>query len=87
LQPTGDFIEQPSATTILGAAKITGKTRRGWSVGVLDAVTDREMAHTASGATFERTAIEPRTNYFVARMQHEIGRRAGIGMILTSVTR
>ena len=32
------------ATTIYGAAKLTGKTRDGWSVGVLDAVTGEETA-------------------------------------------
>ena len=30
---SGDFVETPTATTILGAAKLTGKTRNGWSLG------------------------------------------------------
>ena len=38
----GDFTDVPSATTILGAAKLTGKTRN-WSLGLLKAVTDREQ--------------------------------------------
>ncbi len=29
----GDFVDAPRATTILGAAKLTGKTSNGWSIG------------------------------------------------------
>jgi hypothetical protein len=34
----------PGATTILGAGKLTGKTADGWSIGIVDAVTQREYA-------------------------------------------
>src|SRR3989441_8351440 len=36
---SGQFVDMPQHTTILGAAKLTGRTPSGWSVGVLDAVT------------------------------------------------
>jgi hypothetical protein len=87
LQASGDFIDAPSATTILAAAKITGKTRSGWTVGLLDAITDRETARSATGSALSRTEVEPRTNYLVARVQRELGRRAGVGLIATSATR
>ena len=51
---SGDFVEQPTATTILGAAKLTGKTRSGWSLGLLDAVTGREWATDGRPADRER---------------------------------
>ena len=38
---------RPRATTILGAAKLTGARARGWSVGLLEAVTGREQARVA----------------------------------------
>ena len=47
--PEGTFTSSPRATTILGAAKLTGKTASGWSVGVLEAVTGREFARWADG--------------------------------------
>jgi hypothetical protein len=84
---SGDFIDAPVATTILGAAKLTGTTRGGWTVGLLDAVTDREFARTSTASAIGRTETEPRTNYLVARLKREIGRRAGIGVIATSVSR
>jgi len=87
LEASGDYVDEPSASTILSAAKVTGKTRSGWTVGLLDAITDSEMARTASGATLARVEVEPRTNYLVGRLQREIGRRAGIGFIATSATR
>jgi hypothetical protein len=71
----------PTATTILGAAKLSGRIGKSLSVGVLDAVTER-----ASG-TLDRT-IEPTTNYGVARVQREFrGGASNIGIVATSVTR
>ena len=67
-----------SATTILGAAKFTGKTADGWSVGVLDAVTGREQARWVSGDDRGVQDVEPLTNYFVARAFRDAG-RAGLG--------
>ncbi len=87
LHASGDFVDPPAATTILGAAKLTGKTPSGWSVGLANAVTDRETASTMTGSVFGQTEVEPLSNYFVARMQRDIGRRAGVGFITTAVTR
>ncbi|HEX3480602.1 MAG TPA: DUF5916 domain-containing protein, partial [Kofleriaceae bacterium] len=38
------YLRTPTATTIYGAAKLTGKTADHWSVGALDAVTGQESA-------------------------------------------
>jgi hypothetical protein len=82
----GDYVDAPAATTILGAAKLTGKTRRGWSVGLLDAVTGRESARTVTGPTSGETEIEPLTNYLVGRAHREVGRGA-VGFLATAVHR
>ena len=83
----GDFVERPSSSTILGAAKLTGKTRRGWSVGFLEAVTGRERAELVTNGVGSRTEVEPLSNYFVARAQREIGQRGAIGLLATAVNR
>lgn len=71
----------PTATTILGAAKMSGRIGKSLSVGVLDAVTDRAVG------SFDRT-IEPTTNYGVLRMQQEFrGGASNIGIVATSVDR
>ncbi|NIR35618.1 MAG: hypothetical protein GWN73_06605, partial [Actinobacteria bacterium] len=38
------YTDSPDNTAILGAAKITGRTDGGYTIGVLDAVTGRESA-------------------------------------------
>jgi hypothetical protein len=71
----------PMATTILGAAKLSGRIGKSLSVGVLDAVTQ-----SATGS-LNRT-IEPTTNYGVVRVQREFrGGASNVGMVLTSVDR
>ena len=85
---SGDYVDTPTATTILGATKLTGKTSNGWSVGILDAVTDREVARTRMATGFDGTSpVEPFTNYFVGRLQRDLGQRAAAGVILTAVNR
>ena len=47
---TAPYVDQPEAATILGAAKATGRTSKGWSVGVLEAVTAKEWAQLADAS-------------------------------------
>jgi hypothetical protein len=83
-----DFVSAPTETTILGAAKVTGKFGNGWSVGVLDAVTSRETARALTGGIGERVAVEPSTNYLVSRMAKEYGGgNSRIGFLFESVNR
>lgn len=71
----------PLNSTILGAAKVTGRLARGLSLGILDAVTGRE-------SVADSLTVEPRTNYFIARAQQDLrGGRSGFGLILTAVNR
>src|SRR5437016_458933 len=68
-----EFVDMPQSSTILGAAKLSGKRANGWSVGVLDAMTAREWA-TAADATgpSHRDEVEPFTNYFVGRLKRDL---------------
>lgn len=79
--------DMPDATTILGAAKVSGKPA-GWSIGVLEALTAREEARFRNGAADERLTVEPMTNYFVGRARREFrGGQSLLGGILTAVNR
>jgi len=78
----------PANTTILGAAKLTGKTKDGLSVGFVEAMTADEKAEvdTIGGTTFE--TVEPFTNYMVGRIQKDIKEgNTIIGGIFTSTNR
>jgi hypothetical protein len=71
----------PTATTILGAAKLTGQPARGLSIGVIDAATRQETG--LAGAT-----IEPATNYAVLRATQDFdGGTSGVGVMFTGVNR
>jgi len=84
------YADVPDNTTILGAAKITGRTQGGYTIGVLDALTNRETAHyiPSVGGDEASQIVEPLTNYFVGRLKKDF--REGstwLGGILTSTTR
>jgi hypothetical protein len=83
------YSDRPDASTILGAAKITGRTRNGFTIGVLDALTDRERAtiRRTSGADTVQE-VEPLTNYFVGRLKKDFNRgNLVFGGMVTSVYR
>ena len=86
-QADGDFVDTPTTSTILGAAKLTGKTGNGWSVGLIDAVTGRERAKTMLNGARGKTEVEPLSNYLVARAQREVTARAAVGVLATAVHR
>lgn len=84
---SGDFVDQPDATTILGAAKLTGKTKSGWTLGLLNASTASEYAKVITANNRSKVQVEPSANYFVGRMLREIPNRGGFGMLATDVER
>jgi len=83
----GAFVDQPNATTILGAAKLTGKTASGWSVGVIEAVTGRESAQVDTLGSRSTVDVEPPTNYLIGRVKREVASRASVGVMFTGVER
>jgi hypothetical protein len=86
----GDFVDAPHNTTIVTAAKVTGRLARGLSVGALAAVTPREFARSFSidSGTTRRTAVEPPSLFGVMRLQQEFGsQQSNVGMSFTTVNR
>lgn len=85
-----DYLDQPQNTTILGAAKLTGRMPNGFSIGGLLALGEREFARaTTAGVAEEREyEVEPLTLYGVGRVQQEFGSDAStVGLIGTVVRR
>lgn len=71
----------PRSSTILGAAKLTGRLSNGLSLGIMNAVTARESIN-------DSLTVEPRSNYFVARLQQDLrGGRSGVGLVFSAVNR
>jgi len=85
-----DFEEIPDAATIVGAAKFTGRTSGGLSIGALTAVTDEERgrAYFEDDDLFQDFRVEPRTEYGVVRLQQDFGGgTTQVGGIVTALHR
>lgn len=84
----GEYARTPEHTTILGAVKLTGKTRKGWSVGVMESMTAREKATLRKDNNSTHRAVEPLSNYFLGRLQKDFNQgRTMVGGILTATNR
>ncbi|MGH7717251.1 MAG: DUF5916 domain-containing protein, partial [Gemmatimonadaceae bacterium] len=93
--PQGDvpdealYDSKPSATTMLGAMKVSGRTAGGWSVGLLDAVTQSEEVELidGSGRRIAET-VEPMTNYAMGRAIKDFNRgQTAVGAMVTATNR
>jgi hypothetical protein len=84
----GEHVKMPINTSILGAAKFSGKTKKGLSVGILESITQREWATIDKNGDRSKQLVEPLTNYFVSRLQKDYkGGNTIIGGIFTAVNR
>ena len=83
------FVDAPVQTRINVAAKLTGRTASGLSVGLINAVTASEQARIRDSNGFDsRAIVEPRANYFTSRVKRDF--REGnttIGFGTTAVNR
>jgi len=88
-RPSGaGFFDLPDWTTILGAAKVTGKIGRDFNLGVISAATSREYAAVDFGGSRSAAEVEPFSHYGVARGLKEFGEgRSGLGFMATSLLR
>jgi hypothetical protein len=83
-----EYADVPRGTSILGAAKLTGKIAGDWNLGLMQALTAREMAKTWTGGVRGEAEVEPLTSYSVLRLQREFNSgRQGIGLLTTLAAR
>jgi Domain of unknown function (DUF5916)/Carbohydrate family 9 binding domain-like len=83
-----EYANVPQATSILGAAKFSGKTKKGWSIGLMESVTQREQAVIDRNGERRRELVEPRTNYMMGRLMKDYDEGNTIlGATFTAVNR
>ncbi|MFA6232801.1 MAG: DUF5916 domain-containing protein [Bacteroidota bacterium] len=90
LSANAAFADRPVNTSILGAAKVTGRLASGLSVAGLTAVTQREFVDTYDPVfnKYSAALVEPLTGYAAMRVQQEFGPEAStIGAMITGVQR
>lgn len=83
-----EYIKSSERSTILGAAKLTGKNKKGFSWGLLESVTANEYAEIDSLGFRRKQLIEPLTNYLAGRVQQDINKgNTVVGAMLTATNR
>ncbi|MBI9034754.1 MAG: carbohydrate binding family 9 domain-containing protein [Bacteroidales bacterium] len=84
-----EYYKHPDNTKILGAMKLTGKTDKGWSIGVMESFTNKEVAKIGSREdSLREFVVEPYTNYFVGRVSKDFNKGNTIfGGMLTATNR
>lgn len=83
------WAEAPDAARILAAAKVSGKTAAGWSLGALGALTGAERSrYQLADGTGGSALLEPRTSYAMLRtMKDHDGGNLILGAAATAVHR
>jgi hypothetical protein len=83
-----EYIKPNNRTTILGAAKLTGKNKKGFSWALMESVTSREYGVIDSLGFRRKQITEPLTNYFVMRAQQDINKgNTVVGGMFTATNR
>ncbi len=83
-----EYARIPEVSTILNAVKLSGKTRNGLSVGILQSITSRETGEFQTPAGKKEQTVEPMSNYFVTRILRDFDKgNTSVGGILTSTNR
>ncbi|WP_339734477.1 DUF5916 domain-containing protein [uncultured Sunxiuqinia sp.] len=78
----------PDNTSIISALKVTGKNKKGLSLGVVQSLTAREEATIYSDDATEKLTVEPFSSYFVGRVKQDFNEgNTVLGGILTSSLR
>jgi hypothetical protein len=83
-----EYARVPVNTPIIGAAKLTGKTSNGLSIGIIESVAAEGRAEIDDNGTRRCETVEPLTNYFLGRVQKDLNEgNTIIGGMITSTNR
>lgn len=89
LNENEEISEMPQAVNLLNALKVSGRTKGGLGIGVLNAVTEKTFAtikDTITGET-RREIVEPLTNYNVLVLDQRFRKNSSVTLINTNVSR
>ena len=88
-QTNEEIIDNPASVNLINAFKISGRTKNGLGVGILNAVTEKTTAIIRNNKTLEtRTeVVEPLTNYSVLVLDQRFRKNSSVSFVNTNVTR
>ena len=68
---SNEHVKMPEMTSIISALTLTGKTKDGLSIGIMESVTAEENAEIADEVQRRSQTVEPLASYFVGRVQKD----------------
>ncbi|HKJ42875.1 MAG TPA: DUF5916 domain-containing protein [Sunxiuqinia sp.] len=83
----GETMSMPDNTSIISAVKVTGKNKKGLSLGLVQSFTAKEKATIYSGDTKTDEVVEPFASYFVGRVKQDFNEGNTVlgGMVTSSL--
>lgn len=84
-----EIVDAPNAIQLINALKISGRTKKGLGIGVLNAVTENtsvQIRNTDSNTTRQET-LQPLSNYNVMVLDQRFRTNSTVSLINTNVTR
>ncbi|MFV8440859.1 DUF5916 domain-containing protein [Flavobacterium sp. LB2P44] len=84
-----EIIDNPASVNLLNALKISGRTKNGLGIGILNAVTEKTSASIRNTDTQEvrKEVVEPLANYNVLVLDQRFRKNSSIAFVNTNVTR
>lgn len=84
-----EVVDNPTEVKVLNAIKVTGRSKKGLGIAVLNAITEKTKATIKDTVTGEETKIvtEPIANYNVFVIDQEFNKNSSIGIVNTNVLR
>ncbi len=84
-----EVVEEPNAIQLINALKISGRTKKGLGIGVLNAITENtsvQIRNTDNNATRLET-LQPLSNYNIMVVDQRFRTNSSVSLINTNVTR
>ena len=87
--PNEEIIDNPSSVNLVNALKISGRTKDGLGIGILNAVTEKTSASIQNTDTQEvrREVVEPLANYNVLVLDQRFRKNSSVSFVNTNVSR
>ena len=84
-----EIIDNPATVNLINALKVSGRTKSGLGVGVLNAVTETTTAKIRNNTdqSVRSEVVEPLTNYSVLVLDQRFRKNSSVSFINTNVTR
>ena len=84
-----EIIDNPASVNLINALKVSGRTKNGLGIGILNAVTEKTSATIRNNNTQEvrKEVVEPLANYNVLVLDQRFRKNSSVAFVNTNVTR